>query len=82
MLPSNRMAAILNQAWLQSKVKKVSPKNYSACGTAVQPQLNRGSPSPYSRFSWGLTAVQPRFNLGFTVVFVRLFLDSPVSNIH
>ena len=32
MLPSNRMAAILNQAWLQSKVKKVSPKYYSAYG--------------------------------------------------
>ena len=26
MLPSNRMAAILNQAWLQSKVKKSEPK--------------------------------------------------------
>ena len=32
MLLSNKMVAILNQAWLQSNVKKVSPKCYSACG--------------------------------------------------
>ena len=34
MLPSYRMTAILNQAWLQSKAKKVSPKYYSASGNA------------------------------------------------
>ena len=37
MLLSNRMAAILNQAWLQSKVKKVNPKYYSARGNAIVP---------------------------------------------
>ena len=34
----------------------------------VQPQLNRGPPSPQSRFSWGLTAAEPRLNLGSAAV--------------
>ena len=46
MLLSNSTAAILNRAWLQSKVEKVSLKYYSACCMA---HLISATPNAYTQ---------------------------------